>query len=237
MRQNDGTEKVCVNAALSCALVHLCPVCRSTVHAICGQICEEASIQFHTTCFKCLAHYDMAFKDPETFHAHQSLRKTAPDQQQASHAVVDAAPDISLDAFILPLEIDLYKSGLNDPATVKNDKAKKRREFIKALTHSQCTIAQEGDLSLLVSIGGVPLSRLLLNDPMLFCATHKISGFRQKKKDEVALLIASIIVSDNIYASIGQRGLTMEKDGTAAAFATSAVVDGKQSLSAASISE
>ena len=61
----------------------------------------------------------MAFKDPETFHANHSLRKTAPDQQQASHAVVDAAPDISLDAFILPLEIDSYKSGLKNLATVK----------------------------------------------------------------------------------------------------------------------
>jgi hypothetical protein len=123
----------------------------------------------------------MAYKDPKTFHAYQSLRKTVPDQQQASHAVVDAAPDIGLDAIILPiLEIDSYKIGLKDPATVKIDKAKKRQEFIKALTLSQCTMEQEGDLSLLVSIGGAPLSKLLLFDLMLFCTMHKISGYRQK---------------------------------------------------------
>jgi hypothetical protein len=58
----------------------------------------------------------MACKHPKTFHAYQSLRKTAPDQQQASHAVVDAAPDIGLDAIILPmLEIDSYKNGLKIP--------------------------------------------------------------------------------------------------------------------------
>ena len=65
-----------------------------------------------------------------------------------------------------PLEIDSYKIGLKDSATLKIDKAKKPREFIKALTFSQCTIEQEGDSSLLVSIGGVPLSKLLLNDLM-----------------------------------------------------------------------
>ena len=63
---------------------------------------------------------------------------------------------------------------------MKIDKAKKRQEFIKALTLSQCTIKQEGDLSLLVSIGGAPLSKLLLNDLMLFCVMYKISGHRQK---------------------------------------------------------
>ena len=101
---------------LPCARVHLCPVCCLTVHANCGQICEERSIQLHTTRFKCFAQYGMACKHPKTFHAYQSLRKTAPDQQQASHAVVDAAPDIGLDAIILPmLEIDSYKNGLKIP--------------------------------------------------------------------------------------------------------------------------
>jgi hypothetical protein len=32
------------------------------------RFCEEASIQFHTTCFKCFAKYGVAFKDPDAFH-------------------------------------------------------------------------------------------------------------------------------------------------------------------------
>jgi hypothetical protein len=72
----------------------------------------------------------------------------------------------------------------------------------------------------LVSIGGIPHSKLLLNDLMLFCATHKISGYRQKKKDEVLLLIAARVASDMIYASIGRRGMhddkTSKDDGTTA---------------------
>jgi hypothetical protein len=65
----------------------------------------------------------------------------------------------------------------------------------------------------LVSIAGIPHSKLLLNDLMLFCATHKISGYRQKKKDEVALLIAARVNSDYIYASIGRLGMT-QSDGS-----------------------
>jgi len=173
--------ELCLCKTLPCALIHFCPVCCLTVHAkICGEICEEASIQFHTTCFKCFAGHGMTFKDPETFQAYQLFRKTSPDQQQVNQED-GAAPDASLDtAILVPLEIDTYKIGIKDSATLKIDKAKKHREFIKALTLSQCTIEQEGDSSLLVSIGGVPLSRLLLNDPMLLCAMHKISGYRQK---------------------------------------------------------
>jgi hypothetical protein len=38
-----------------------------------------------------------------------------------------------------------------------------------------------------------------------------------KKKEEVALLIAASVASDNIYASIGRLGMTMERDGPVAA--------------------
>jgi hypothetical protein len=65
-------------------------------------------------------------------------------------------------------------------------------------------------------IGAVPISKLLLNDVVFFWATNKISGYRQKKKEEVALPIAAKVASDNIYASIGRLGMTMERDGPVA---------------------
>jgi hypothetical protein len=46
---------------------------------------------------------------------------------------------------------------------------------------------------------------------MLFCVTHKISGYRQTKKEEGALLIAAI--SDNICAFTGRRGMTSMETG------------------------
>jgi hypothetical protein len=50
-----------------------------------------------------------------------------------------------------------------------------------------------------------------------YSVQHKISGYRQKRKEGEALLIAAIVASDNIYAStIGQLGMTMEWDGPAA---------------------
>jgi hypothetical protein len=63
---------------------------------------------------------------------------------------------------------------------------------------------------MLVSIAGIPYSKtLLLNDlTMLFCSTHKVSGYRQKKKDEVSLLIAARVASANTYTSIGRLGMT-----------------------------
>jgi hypothetical protein len=64
----------------------------------------------------------------------------------------------------------------------KADKIKKRRDFIRKLTLLQCVVELDGTTSVLVSIAGIPLSKLLLNDLMLFCSTHKISGYRQKKK-------------------------------------------------------
>jgi len=206
--------------------------------------------------------YGVAFKDPEAFHAYRLSRNEPPDHQQASHAE-DVNPAMGRDMDIPPaaeednsirmllvapeaptgqegegatrpfVEIDMYKVGLKDSATLKIDKAKKRREFIKALTLSQCTIEQDGDLNLLISIGAVPLSKLLLNDLMLFCATHKISGYRQKKKEEVALLIAARIASDSIYASLGRLGMTTESDNGASAASCAAGGGGSKQRSSA----
>ncbi len=58
---------------------------------------------------------------------------------------------------------------------------------------------------------------------MLFCSTHKISGYQQKKKDEVSQLIAARVASDNINASIVCLWMTRnaaECSNTAAAVAT-----------------
>ena len=64
----------------------------------------------------------------------------------------------------------------------------------------------------LVSIAGISLSKLLLSELQLFCASQKISGYRQKKKQEVAQLIAARVTSDNIYASIGRLGMQKAND-------------------------
>jgi hypothetical protein len=112
------------------------------------------------------------------------------------------------------MQFGLYKVALNDSAMAKADKMKKRRDFIRKLTLSQCIVECDGATSVLVSIAGIPHSKLLLNNLMLFCATNKISGYhRQKTKDEVALLIAARVTSDNIYASIGRLGMA-QSDGS-----------------------
>ena len=65
----------------------------------------------------------------------------------------------------------------------------------------------------LVLFAGISLSKLLLSKlQQLFRASQKISGYRQKKKQEVAQLIAAHVTYDNIYASIGRLGMQKAKD-------------------------
>jgi hypothetical protein len=96
------------------------------------------------------------------------------------------------------------------------EKVNKRRDFIKKLTLSQCIVENVPDGAnttvALVSIAGISLSKLLLSELQLFCASQKISGYRQKKKQEVAQLIAARVTSDNIYASIGRMGMAKADD-------------------------
>jgi hypothetical protein len=132
---------------LSYTSTHLCPVWNLNEHAMCGEICEEASIQFHTTCFKCFAKYGVAFKDPDAFHdaglQPSRAKKTlaVPQQKQitahAEGSVHGAGVEVgACGAATALLEIDMYKVGVNDSAVVKLDKKNKRKEFIKTLTLS-----------------------------------------------------------------------------------------------------
>lgn len=246
-----AAQEYCLLVALPVTNTHLCPACGVHVHAFCGELCEDASIKYHTTCFKCFKKYGVTFKDPEDFltikclRIHSGLREEqeesilqagnddGPDEAEVRHlcnkettpltttaTAVSAATDEGT-ATNLSEEMDLYRVVVNDDSAKKADKAKKRRDFIQKLTLSQCEVHHDGSSSAeLVSIGGIPHSKLLLNDLMLFCATHKISGYRQKKKGEVLLLIAARVASDMIYASIGRRGMhddnTKKDDGTAA---------------------
>ena len=59
-----ASMELCQLKTLPCTSTHACPSCNLNVHAMCGEICEEASLKFQTTCFKCFAMYGKAFKDP-----------------------------------------------------------------------------------------------------------------------------------------------------------------------------
>ena len=212
---NCAALELCVCKDLPVTPTHRCPACQVCVHAFCGETCEEASIKYQTTCFKCFARYSATFEDPEDFDAwkiqHPEAQIEADDDVhllQSSNNQQHSSQDI--------MHLGLYRVALKDSALAKADKTKKRRDFIQKLTLSQCVVELDGETSVLVSIAGIPHSKLLLNDLMLFCATHKISGYRQKKKDEVSLLIAARVASDNIYASIGRLGMTRNDDSSAA---------------------
>lgn len=156
---------------------------------MCGEICEEVSIQCHTTCFKCFAKYGMTFKDPEAFHdAYTKFSSEGHlDPKQEPHA--DATPDCmvgEVDHTSMPATapVELLRiAAASTPKIYMYKVGLTCRDFSKALTLLLCTIekdASDRDLSQFVSITAVPLSTLSLNGLMLFCSTHEISGYRQK---------------------------------------------------------
>jgi len=79
-------------------------------------------------------------------------------------------------------------SNMDLSAIMRADKVKKRREFIKKLTLAQCEIensaaANGGHYVKLVSVGGIPLTKLLLSDLQLFCANQKILVIVRKRRN------------------------------------------------------
>jgi len=206
-----AAKELCICKTAAATTRHLCPVCQGCVHAICGEICEDATILYHTTCYKRFAHYKKSFENPQSFRYF-----IAGVEKDDIHVDEEDDERIALPS-ILDNEVVVEEvapvAGHVDSAIMRVDKIKKRREFIKKLTLAQCEIencaADDGlHYVKLVSVGGILLTKLLLSDLQLFCATHKISGYRQKKKEDVSQLIAARVASDNIYASIGRLGMT-----------------------------
>ncbi|KAI2508593.1 hypothetical protein MHU86_5885 [Fragilaria crotonensis] len=192
---------------------HACPACQCNVHAICGELCEDAGIFYHTTCFPCFAKHKRAFESPDDFQHHLSVIASA-DRQEVSAPSMAVVTQQVMDGDFEDIIDGGHTPG--DPVATRTDKANKRREFIKKLTLSQCVLENVPDGAnttlALVSIAGISVSKLLLSELQLFCASQKISGYRQKKKQEVAQLIAARVTSDNIYASIGRMGMQKAND-------------------------
>ena len=42
----------------------MCPGCGLSIHALCGHLNKDASIQYKTTCLFCYEKYGMALRDP-----------------------------------------------------------------------------------------------------------------------------------------------------------------------------
>jgi hypothetical protein len=223
-----AAKELCICKAAAATTRHLCPVCQGCVHAICGKICEDASILYHTTCcYTCFARYKKTFKNPESFWRFiAAAEKDDLQNDDEEGHLGGAASSTSIDE-----EVDVVApvSNMDLSAIMRADKVKKRREFIKKLTLAQCEIensaaANGGHYVKLVSVGGILLTKLLLlSNLRLFCAAHKISGYLQKKKEKASQLIAARVALDNIYASIGRLGMahpigrSNEQESTAAA--------------------
>ena len=62
-----AAKELCICKTAAATTRHLCPVCQGCVHAICGEICEDATILYHTTCYKCFARYKKSFENPQSF--------------------------------------------------------------------------------------------------------------------------------------------------------------------------
>ena len=91
---NCAALELCLCKTLPVTSTHRCPACQKCVHAICGETCEDASIQYHTTCFKCFATYNATFKDPDDFRGTlDAMRMLAMQNPQPEGEVLDPDDD------------------------------------------------------------------------------------------------------------------------------------------------
>ncbi len=176
-----------------------------------------------TTTFPCFAQHQRTSESPEDFQLHLSVIAAA-DRQEYSVAAVGrnefSAPRTTVIVTqVLDADVeDIFDSGhkMGDAVPSRTDKVNKHRDYIKKLTLPQCIVENLSDggntTIALVSIAGIPLPKLLLSELQLFCASQTISGYRQKKEQKVAQLIAARVTFDNIYASIGRLGMQKAKD-------------------------
>ncbi|KAI2492947.1 hypothetical protein MHU86_21586 [Fragilaria crotonensis] len=149
---NCAALELCLCKTLLATSSHRCPACQKCVHAICRETCEDASIQYHTTCLKCFATYKATFKDHDDFRggfvamrvrnssAAAKRRVAVIEHPQPEKEVLEKDDDEEvkniLESAIAAGEqqpssqgieqLALYKAALNDSAMAKADKIKKR---------------------------------------------------------------------------------------------------------------
>jgi hypothetical protein len=82
---NNSNEEVhcasrerCVVKELPRSTAHMCPGCGLSIHALCGHLNKDASIQYTTTCFFCYEKYGKALRDPSETHAISASEVEAP---------------------------------------------------------------------------------------------------------------------------------------------------------------
>jgi hypothetical protein len=66
---------------------HACPACQCNVHAICGELCEDAGPFYHITCFPCFARHKWTFESPDNFQHHCSVIAAADRQEVSAHSL------------------------------------------------------------------------------------------------------------------------------------------------------
>jgi hypothetical protein len=64
-----ASQERCVVKELPRSTAHMCPGCGLSIHALCGHLKKDASIQYITTCFFCYEKYGKALRDPSETHA------------------------------------------------------------------------------------------------------------------------------------------------------------------------
>ena len=65
-----------------------CPACRCNIHTICGELCKDAGLVYHTTCFPGVAQHKWTFESPEDFQLHLTSVIAAAHRQEDSVAVI-----------------------------------------------------------------------------------------------------------------------------------------------------
>ena len=63
----------------------MCPGCGLSIHALCGHLNKDASIQYTTTCFFCYEKYGKALRDPSKTCAISASEVEAPPEARTGN--------------------------------------------------------------------------------------------------------------------------------------------------------
>lgn len=235
-----AASDLCVAKSLPVLDRHTCPSCLLNVHAFCGEINEDASLKFHTTCFKCVAKYGRTFLTPEDFNAYigvgvvggvlaavgvvggvQETKEDIEDEDWTEEEKSEESDNANGNEDTLGAaeetspEVELLFMNEKDKEKQKI-KEQKRREWINERTVDECIVAEELDefgVRTLDTIAGSVASKWRNVELLQFCVNNKIKGYKNKSKAVMLELIAAKVLANKLYSSKGRLGMVDDEEG------------------------
>jgi hypothetical protein len=208
---NCAAAHLCIATGLDVSSKHVCPACCKHVHGICGQNLEDASIQYHTTCFLCFQKYGRAFLDPTSFHDFRNESGINPGRVASPAPMISPTAGDGSTATVIPsVTADATVDCIVESTAADKPENDKRRQWVEKMTLKDCEVGPQNNYGVceLVSIGGMEVKKWRNAELISFCIKNKVTGYKSKSKTHICELIVAKIISQSQFNTIGRLGMT-----------------------------